>query len=94
MLRCVVDTISQRQLRNQSGEVLRRVAAGESFLVANDGVPTAVLSPVRPSTQEQLVSSGLLTAPRAPRRFAAVLRKRTTAGGATEQLLTEDRGER
>jgi len=39
-------TLSQRELRNQSAQVLRDVAAGESFLVTNDGVPVAKLVPV------------------------------------------------
>lgn len=39
-------TLAQRALRNQSGEVLRRVAAGESFVITNDGVPVARLVPV------------------------------------------------
>jgi prevent-host-death family protein len=39
-------SLSQRELRNQSAQVLRDVAAGESFLVTNDGVPVAKLVPV------------------------------------------------
>lgn len=37
--------ISQRELRNNSGDVLRRVAAGESFIITNDGVEVAELIP-------------------------------------------------
>ena len=37
--------ISQREMRNNSGEVLRRVAAGESFIITNDGVEVAELIP-------------------------------------------------
>jgi len=90
-----VETISQRQLRNQSGDVLRRVAAGESFVIANGGVPTAVLTPVRPSLHEQLVASGQLTPARLPRSFAASrLRRQSSSAQTTEQLLATDRGER
>jgi antitoxin (DNA-binding transcriptional repressor) of toxin-antitoxin stability system len=39
--------ISQRQLRNQSGEVMRALDAGESFLVTRNGVAVAELTPVR-----------------------------------------------
>ncbi len=39
-------TISHRELRNNSGEVLRAVAAGESFIVTNNGEPVAELRPV------------------------------------------------
>jgi prevent-host-death family protein len=39
--------ITQRHLRNQSGEVMRALDAGESFLVTRNGVPVAELTPVR-----------------------------------------------
>ena len=38
--------INQRQLRNDSGEVMRRVEAGETFVVTRNGVPLARLSPL------------------------------------------------
>ncbi len=40
-------TIPQKELRNQIGEVLRRVEAGESLIVTVSGRPVAELSPVR-----------------------------------------------
>jgi len=40
-------TISHRELRNNSGEVLRAVAAGETFIVTNNGEPVAELGPVQ-----------------------------------------------
>lgn len=40
-----MDTISQREMRNRSGEYLRRTAAGETFEVTNNGVPVARLTP-------------------------------------------------
>lgn len=40
-------TIPQKELRNQVGEVLRRVEAGESIVVTVSGRPVAELSPVR-----------------------------------------------
>ncbi len=42
-----MSTISQRELRNDSGEVMRRVEAGESFTVTRRGVPVAMLVPHR-----------------------------------------------
>jgi prevent-host-death family protein len=41
------NTISQRELRNDSGEIMRRVDAGESFVVTRNGAPVAELSPLR-----------------------------------------------
>jgi len=42
-----MDAIPQKELRNQVGEVLRRVEAGESLLVTVAGRPVAELSPAR-----------------------------------------------
>lgn len=40
--------ITQRELRNQSGEIMRALDQGESFTVTRNGVPVGELSPVRP----------------------------------------------
>jgi prevent-host-death family protein len=39
--------ITQRELRNESGEVMRRLDQGESFVVTRNGVPVGELVPVR-----------------------------------------------
>jgi len=41
--------INQRQLRNQSGDVMRALDAGESFLVTRAGVAVGALTPIRRS---------------------------------------------
>lgn len=41
-----MSTISHRELRNNSAEVLRRVACGEAFEVTNRGVAVARLTPI------------------------------------------------
>ena len=38
-------TISQRELRNDSGAIMRRVEQGECFTVTRNGVPVADLVP-------------------------------------------------
>lgn len=38
-------TIAQRDLRNDSAEILRRVEAGEEFVVTRNGTPVAELRP-------------------------------------------------
>lgn len=46
--RCYTGTvklISQRELRNDNAKVVRRVLAGESFIVTRNGVPVADLVP-------------------------------------------------
>ena len=40
--------ITQRELRNDSGAVLREVQAGQTMIVTRNGVPVAELRPVPP----------------------------------------------
>jgi prevent-host-death family protein len=39
--------ITQRELRNQSGEIMRALDEGESFTVTRNGVPVGELTPLR-----------------------------------------------
>ncbi len=39
--------ISQRELRNDSGKIMRSVKKGESFIVTSNGEPVARLSPLQ-----------------------------------------------
>jgi prevent-host-death family protein len=39
--------ITQRQLRNESGEIMRELDRGESFVVTRNGTPVGELRPVR-----------------------------------------------
>jgi prevent-host-death family protein len=39
--------ISQRELRNQSGEIMRELDRGETFIVTRNGVPVGELVPLR-----------------------------------------------
>jgi len=84
-------SVSQREMRNQSGELLRRVADGESVLITNNGTPAAILVPAAASPQARLAAAGrlsvgtgldlsLLPAPRPCRT-------------ATQDLLDADRGQ-
>ena len=38
--------ISQRELRNGSGEIMRRLDDGESFVITRNGVPVGELTPL------------------------------------------------
>jgi prevent-host-death family protein len=40
--------ITQRELRNDSGEIMRALDRGESFLVTRNGVPVGELIPMQP----------------------------------------------
>ncbi len=44
----VATTISQRELRNDSGTIMRRVEHGERFTVTRNGIPVAELVPHDP----------------------------------------------
>jgi prevent-host-death family protein len=46
-------TIAQRELRNDSGNILRRVENGEEFIVTRNGTPVAEL---RPAARRRAVS--------------------------------------
>jgi prevent-host-death family protein len=43
----VASQITQRELRNESGEIMRRLDDGESFVVTRNGVPVGELTPLR-----------------------------------------------
>jgi prevent-host-death family protein len=53
-----MQTIPQKQLRNEVGEVLRRAEAGEHFTITVSGRPVAELGPLR---NRQWVPSAQLT---------------------------------
>jgi prevent-host-death family protein len=43
----VAKVITQRTLRNDSGEIMRGLDRGESYIVTRDGVPVGELVPVK-----------------------------------------------
>lgn len=43
----MVRAISQRELRNDSGEIMRQLDQGETFVVTRNGVPVGELTPLR-----------------------------------------------
>jgi antitoxin (DNA-binding transcriptional repressor) of toxin-antitoxin stability system len=43
----VARPITQRELRNQSGEIMRGLDRGETFVVTRNGVPVGELTPLR-----------------------------------------------
>ncbi|MDK3257529.1 type II toxin-antitoxin system prevent-host-death family antitoxin [Blastococcus capsensis] len=51
-------SVTHREMRNNSGDILRAVAAGESVQVTNDGQPAAVIVPPAGATIEDLVAQG------------------------------------
>jgi prevent-host-death family protein len=59
-------TISQRELRNDSGAILREVQAGQTIVVTRNGVPVAELRPVPPRrfAPRELLAEAARRAPR------------------------------
>jgi antitoxin (DNA-binding transcriptional repressor) of toxin-antitoxin stability system len=64
--------ITQRELRNQSGRIMRALDRGKSFIVTRNGVPVGELSPLRQRmfVSAEAVLAAFVGAPRiAPGRF-------------------------
>ena len=72
-------TISQRELRNDSGDIMRRLDQGENFIVTRNGMPVGELSPLR---RLRFVTAETVTAlfHRAPSIDAAAFRADLDAG--------------
>ncbi|MCI1746640.1 MAG: type II toxin-antitoxin system prevent-host-death family antitoxin [Acidipropionibacterium sp.] len=51
-----VENLSQRELRNESGRVLREVGEGRSFVLTNRGVPVGRLIPIDAPTPGLAIS--------------------------------------
>ncbi len=78
-------TISQREMRNDSGQVLREVELGQTFVVTRRGTPVARIVP--------LTEASLAYRPaRRPPRFSTA--DLVPIDTTTEELLDELRAER
>lgn len=85
--------ITHRQMRNDSAEVLRRVAAGETFVVTNNGEPTAMIGPVGGDTLAMLSARGQVRMAVAPAsRLRSIRRKK--AALSTAEILADSRADR
>jgi len=67
----VTRTITQRELRNDSGEIMRALDRGEDFIVTRQGVPVGELRPVRRLrvARDALLAAVAGSPPVDPRRF-------------------------
>jgi antitoxin (DNA-binding transcriptional repressor) of toxin-antitoxin stability system len=70
----MTEQISQRELRNDSGRVMRALDQGESFVITRNGTPVGELRPLR---RHRFVSASTAVAmfKSAPRVDAAALRR-------------------
>jgi len=81
----VARSITQREHRNSSGEIMRGLDRGESFLVTRNGVPVGELTPVR---SRQFVAAGIALAAFAGATAVAADRFRSDADAAIDQDIT------
>ena len=91
---CYMERITHRELRNQSGEILRRVEAGESFEVTNNGQLVAMLVPPRPGSIEDLVRRGEARPARADIREALASFEPVALPVSTAEIIDDVRGGR
>ena len=87
---CFVRTVSHRELRNNSADILR-AAAGETIAITNNGIVAAVMSPPQPTIIDDLITRGQARAARGDiRGFLARERVRSEASSA--EIIADARG--
>ncbi len=88
---CYMWTVTHREWRNNSGEILRAVAAGESVQVTNNGQVAAVISPPSGETLAELAARGQLRPARRPPADLSLIRRRKATRTSAE-LVNDSRG--
>lgn len=68
--------VTHREMRNQSGEILRQVASGETIQVTSRGRVVAWIVPPAIDTFSDLVSRGQVREARRPLSSLALVRRR------------------
>jgi prevent-host-death family protein len=87
-------TISHRELRNNSSEILRAVSAGETIEVTNHGEVAAVLVPPGLTVYERLVMAGKVRVPNVDRPVDLRTVPRTLAPASSSDIIADLRGDR
>lgn len=86
-------TISHREMRNNSAEVLRRVEAGETIIVTNHGRPVAQLGPVERSAIDDLIARGdVRPALHGPEVLRGLRRAKLADGVTSADVIADVRG--
>jgi len=86
-----MDTVTHREMRNRSGEILRRVEAGESVQVSNNGHLAAIIIPVGGNALDGLVARGEARPARADTRTLEAIR-RVASTVSSKDLIDDARG--
>jgi len=86
-----METVTHREMRNRSGEILRRVQAGESVQVSNNGRLAALIVPIGDDSLAALIARG---AARPARTSPATLAQLTPVESprSAQELLEDSRG--
>jgi prevent-host-death family protein len=72
-------SVTHREMRNSSGEILRAVAAGESIQVTNNGQVAALIVPPLSATIDDLVARGQARRPRRALSELSMIRRRESS---------------
>lgn len=83
-----MERVSHREMRNRSGEILRRVEAGESFEITNHGRPAARIVPADDASLDALIARG--EARGARREIDALSSIRRSMTARSSQDLVDD----
>ncbi len=84
-------TVTHREMRNSSGEILRAVVAGETVQVTNNGQDAAVISPPAGASLDRLVAQGQARPALRPVADLSTIRRRP-AGRTSAELIRDVRG--
>ena len=85
-------TVSHREMRNNSGEILRLVAAGETVEVTNNGQVAAVITSPGSDALTRLAELGQTRAARRPVADLATIRRRP-AKLTSAEIVDDIRGQ-
>lgn len=86
-----MEIITHREMRNRSAEVLRRVEAGESLQVSNNGRPAALIVPVpHDAVAAAIIDGGARPARAGLETLRSIPRVRSATG--TAQIIEDARG--
>ena len=82
-------TISHRELRNESGRILREVQQGETFVITNNGQPVAEIVPM----QRQPLTGVVVQRRRRRGGLRDLIPAPGVSGRSAREVLDELRGE-
>lgn len=86
-----METVTHREMRNRSGDILRRVEAGESVQVSNNGHLAALIIPVGGDPLDGLIARGEARPARTGADTLGAI-KRVVSPVSSRDLIDDSRG--